>query len=314
MTSIPTPFRVAVPMLFLFVFALPGQALAVTGASAPIMSSTTSLPGPMKVTTLKSTFVAGENVVIYWTPSKNATKYSLAIWKESLGNKKQVVFNQYVTGNSKKVGVLSPGNYRIVMRPYGKTGRGAYTKVARFKVTSAVTTTVSAPAVASVDQAKELYNLVMEYRKEKGLRSIPVSPALTKVAQTHLKDLEANPPSSFTGTGSGPSGACNGHSWSDDGPWTSCCYTPDHAQAQCMWDKPRELTSYQGNGFEIAHGGGGSVTPSSALKGWKSSSGHNAVIINSGVWKDHPWGAIGVALSDRFAAIWFGEEKDTTGK
>ena len=48
---------------------------------------------------------------------------------------------------------------------------------------------------------------------------------------------------------------CNLHSWSDKGPWSACCYTPDHAQAQCMWDKPSELTNYPGNGYEISAAG-----------------------------------------------------------
>ena len=149
----------------------------------------------------------------------------------------------------------------------------------------------------------ELYRILMEYRKEKGLPSIPISKSLTYVAQVHAKDLQEN---FVRGT------ECNMHSWSDKGNWTPCCYTSDHAQARCMWEKPRELTSYKGYGYEIAHGGGGTylATPESALNGWKNSSGHNAVIINQGIWADRAWNAIGLGIYKGYALVWFGHEID----
>lgn len=94
------------------------------------------------------------------------------------------------------------------------------------------------------DEETKLYDLIMEYRKANGLPNISISTSLTNVAQTHVKDLQNNHPENEP---------CNMHSRSANGKWTPCCYTPDHAQAQCMWNKPRELTSYNGNGFEIAH-------------------------------------------------------------
>ena len=153
-----------------------------------------------------------------------------------------------------------------------------------------------------------LYDLVMEYRGQYGLPAIPLSESLTIVAQAHVLDLQKHRP--FNNT-------CNMHSWSANGEWTSCCYTSDHAEAECMWDKPRELTTYSGNGYEIAHGytvvplnSETSTSPSTALKGWKSSKGHNEVIINKGVWQSHPWRAVGIGMSQHFAVIWFGEEED----
>lgn len=103
--------------------------------------------------------------------------------------------------------------------------------------------------IISISSAQELtseemklYNNIMEYRKEKKLPSIPLSKSLTFVAQTHVSDLVNNKPDI---------GKCNSHSWSRKGNWTSCCYTPDHSRAECMWNKPSELTSYKGTGFEI---------------------------------------------------------------
>ena len=151
-------------------------------------------------------------------------------------------------------------------------------------------------------EEKNLYDMITEYRKENGLPYIPLSKSLTFVAQTHVKDLQT---SGFVNS------TCNMHSWSNNGPWTSCCYTSDHARASCMWNKPRELTSYPGNGYEISFGSyGASVNAEGALNGWKESHGHNSVIINQGIWADNNWKAIGVGISKGYAVVWFGEELD----
>ena len=76
-----------------------------------------------------------------------------------------------------------------------------------------------------------------------------------------------------------------------------------------MWDKPDELTVYTGNGYEISHGGSGTVSPTSALNGWKNSSGHNDVILNQGIWTT-PWGAMGVGIDGSYAHVWFGHQAD----
>lgn len=141
----------------------------------------------------------------------------------------------------------------------------------------------------------------MEYRKENGLPSIPLSPSLTLVAQQHAKDLVIYKPDT---------GKCNMHSWSVHGKWTPCCYTKNHAQAKCMWFKPRELTTYQGYGYEIACGSSVDLDAITALSSWKSSPGHNAVILNKDIWSDHLWKAIGVGIYKNRAVVWFGEEPD----
>jgi hypothetical protein len=155
------------------------------------------------------------------------------------------------------------------------------------------------------EEEVKLYELIMEYRAEKGLEPIPLSSSLTIVAQIHVMDLAEEKPDL---------GDCNAHSWSNKGEWTSCCYTPDHAHAQCMWDKPRELTSYKGNGYEIACGSNDCcsdfvMTPEYALQSWKDSPPHNAVIISEGIWNEN-WNAIGVGIYKGFATVWFGNEAD----
>jgi uncharacterized protein YkwD len=155
------------------------------------------------------------------------------------------------------------------------------------------------------NEERKLYNSIMEYRNEKGLPKIPLSSSLTFVAQTHVKDLVLNKPDF---------GNCNAHSWSSNGPWKACCYTPDHAQAEYMWSKPRELSKYKGNGYEIACGSNVCcsdfiMTADYALESWKKSSGHNAVMINQGIWNDQ-WNAVGIGLYKGFAVVWFGKEID----
>lgn len=155
----------------------------------------------------------------------------------------------------------------------------------------------------SSDEMK-LYNLINSYRKQKKLPPIPLSKSLTFVAQTHAKDLMNNRPEK---------GNCNGHSWSDKGKWTACCYTPDHAQSECMWNKPKELTSYTDTGYEIAYFSSVGVKPEQALDVWKKSAGHNIVIINGTGWKDFKWKSIGVGIYKNYATVWFGVEPDKEG-
>lgn len=156
-------------------------------------------------------------------------------------------------------------------------------------------------------EEQKLYKLITEYRMTKGLPEIPLSKSLTFVAQTHAKDLALNIPLK---------GKCNAHSWSDKGDWTECCYTSNHNNSGCMWDKPAELTDYSGAGYEIAarlltKDQTFKITAEEALDGWKKSSGHRHVILNTSKWKSMHWQAIGIGIYNGAACVWFGEEMDT---
>lgn len=150
------------------------------------------------------------------------------------------------------------------------------------------------------ERETELYQLLMQYRAENKLDSIPISLQLCKVAQIHVRDLNAYP----------PTGRCNMHSWSSHGPWKANCYTPDHRNAAGMWSKPAELTSYKDVGYEIAYCSSDNLfNVANALYSWKGSAGHNNVILNLGVWKNHQWKANGVAVENGYALVWFGESE-----
>jgi len=152
----------------------------------------------------------------------------------------------------------------------------------------------------------EIYRLINQYRKEKGLDSIPLSKSLTYVAQVHVRDLAENHPHSRR---------CNLHSWSDKGNWSPCCYTKNKKKAECMWIKPKELTNYESAGFEIAFWTNNPfLTPEKyaalSLKEWIKSPAHNQVIINLPPWDRFNWMAMGIGVFKGYAVVWFGELED----
>jgi hypothetical protein len=164
------------------------------------------------------------------------------------------------------------------------------------------TTAVPAEYCFNSEETK-LHDLMMAYRKEKGLDPIPVSFKLSKVAKLHVADLidhyrvELYP-------------ICNPHSWSSKGPWSYCCYTEDNRHAKCMLAKPKEITGYKSSGYEIVYYRSGSATAQQSLESWKSSVAHHALIINEGPWAKIKWRAIGIAIDSTYACVWFGAERD----
>lgn len=154
----------------------------------------------------------------------------------------------------------------------------------------------------------ELAERINEYRRQIGQPEFRLSKSLTTVARTHIVDSNRYHPEIQVDQ-RGIKG--NLHSWSPNGPWTPMAYTDDHAYAQAMWDKPRELSVYPGNGYEIAYRGGFRTSPEGALNGWKSSPGHNGVIVGDGYWSG--LSCMGVGIDGNYAFVWFGGEEDPAG-
>src|SRR6516164_11072216 len=95
----------------------------------------------------------------------------------------------------------------------------------------------------------ELAKQINDYRLRNGLPAIPLSPALSLVANRHVRDLAMN----------------IGRLTHD---WSNCAMT----DSNCMWKAPQRLgTSYPGNGFENAYGGpkGSRASPAAILESWK---------------------------------------------
>jgi hypothetical protein len=135
-----------------------------------------------------------------------------------------------------------------------------------------------------------------------------MSPKLNLVGATHVDNH-------LYAQGAGTYGAdpnCNLHSWYDEPgqSFTSCCYTPDHAQAACMWAKPGEIASFNTNGYEIS--ANGYETVAGALVGWQNSPGHNDVMLNQGIWADFPFLSIGAGVDEqnRIYHVWFATAAD----
>jgi len=153
-------------------------------------------------------------------------------------------------------------------------------------------------------EEKKLYDLIMDYRKSKGLAPIEISAKLTRVAQVHAKDLAENYEFDVKNR-------CNPHSWSKKGPWSSCCYTSDK-QAKCMWDKPNEIAGYGGPGYEIAYYSSAGANAMEGLDGWKKSPSHNPLLINDGMWNKVTWKGVGIGIYKQYGIVWFGELEDST--
>lgn len=160
----------------------------------------------------------------------------------------------------------------------------------------------SSETCLSVEEQK-LYTLIMEYRKSKNLPASPYSARLSQVAQAHVRDLADNYDFS-------PANKCNPHSWSKKGKWSACCYTNDHKKASCMWDKPREIAGYNGDGFEIAYYSSNGANAQEGIDGWIKSPAHNPLLINLDTWSQVKWEAIGMGIYKEYGVVWFGMEKD----
>lgn len=163
-------------------------------------------------------------------------------------------------------------------------------------------------AMGVSEKEAKLYYIINAYRESQGLQKLSFSKSLTIVARTHVSDSNTYTPENQRDS-RGMQG--NLHSWSNHGSWTPVVYTSDHEYAANMWSKPRELTSYTGNGYEISSWYSGNITPEDAFDLWKNSSGHNAVMTTQGNWSDLK--TMGVAIDGRYAHVWFGSAADPAG-
>ncbi|MBS9525518.1 hypothetical protein KI659_15990 [Litoribacter alkaliphilus] len=150
-------------------------------------------------------------------------------------------------------------------------------------------------------EEQTLYDIINDYRQTRNLPPVAYSEKLSKVAQTHARDLQENYQRS---------NRCNMHSWSKKGDWKGCCYTDNHKNPECMWDKPKEIAGYESPGYEIAYWHSAKAQPDHALEVWIKSPGHHSVLANLGPFKDADWKAMGVGIYKEYAVVWFGEMEE----
>jgi hypothetical protein len=146
-----------------------------------------------------------------------------------------------------------------------------------------------------------LYNLVSDYRRENKLAPIALSKNLSIVAVKHIEDLLKLKPQES---------GCSLHSWSESEHWKGCCYGKNPMDAQCMSSKPRELTSYTGNGYELIYWQDEKATPFDAYELWKQVPASRDILLNKGKWHSKTWKAIGVGVRNGYAIIWLGDKAD----
>jgi len=158
-------------------------------------------------------------------------------------------------------------------------------------------------AVKSTLEENKLLSLINIYRGENKLSSIKSSDKLNLVAQLHASNLQKYYKDLKR---------CNLHSWVEEKgkPWKTCCYTDNHSNAKCMWEKPMQIAKYKGNGYEIAAYSSDSINAEMALNMWIQSKGHNDVMLNKGIWKKINFKGIGIGISGNYAVVWFGEYED----
>jgi hypothetical protein len=143
-----------------------------------------------------------------------------------------------------------------------------------------------------------LVNIINDMRRQNKMEAIPLSADLCKVSQTHIEDLMKNKPQER---------GCSLHSWSGGGKWTSCCNTKDAFGIECMKSKPREITGYKGDGYELIYWGADKATASDAGKLWKQVDASSDMILSHAKWSAYHWKALGVGIKDGFAILWLGD-------
>jgi len=161
------------------------------------------------------------------------------------------------------------------------------------------------PADFSISESEwRLYLMITEYRRQVDLTPIPLSKSLCFVARTHVMDLFLHHPDEEP---------CNAHSWSANGPWKPFCYPADEGKKGSVWDKPKELSKYNGKGYEIVYWVNNPVTIDSVIGFWKSIDYFNSFLMNTGKWQGKRWNAIGIGIYENYAVAWFGEVPDPEG-
>lgn len=150
----------------------------------------------------------------------------------------------------------------------------------------------------------KLAEAINKIRKKHGKKPIKLSVSLTYVAETHVKDLQINHPDTSI---------CNLSSWSNKGKWTPVCYNPYVVDRKAMWDKPRELTRYPYNGYELVAYMQDGIILDSLSELWDTLAESLDMITTEGVWAKKHWEAMGVGISGNYASVWFGQREDRKG-
>ena len=211
--------------------------------------------------------------------------------------------------------VTVPSGNNTVVIPSGNTGNNTVTtpNTTTPAVSTQETQVIEALKVMGLTEKEaKLYYMINAYRESLGLPKLSFSKSLTEVARAHVRDSNTYTPENQVDS-RGIKG--NLHSWSGNGSWTPVVYTSDHYYMYDMWSKPREITNYTGNGYEISSWSSGMISPERALNLWKNSPGHNSIMTTQRTdyadWSDLK--TMGVSIDGHYAHVWFGSDADPDG-
>lgn len=211
--------------------------------------------------------------------------------------------------------VIVPSGNNTVVIPSGNTGNNTVTtpNTTTPAVSTQETQVIEAlKAMGLTEKEAKLYYKINAYRESLGLPKLSFSKSLTEVARAHVRDSNTYTPENQVDS-RGEQG--NLHSWSGNGSWTRLVYTDDHHYGNGMWSKPREITNYTGNGYEISSWSSGMISPERALNLWKNSPGHNSIMTTQ-ITGDADWSdlkTMGVSIDGHYAHVWFGSDADPDG-
>lgn len=150
-----------------------------------------------------------------------------------------------------------------------------------------------------------LAELINDFRKANKKPVLPLSTALSFVAQIHINDLQENRPDTSI---------CLTASWSENGTWTACCYNKYIVNQECMWAKPKELTSYPFRGYELSYFQEELINVDSVFKVWMKSEDTKDMLLTAGNHYSKKWETMGVGVGDNYVSVWFGQRADANGK
>lgn len=150
----------------------------------------------------------------------------------------------------------------------------------------------------------QLFNRINQFRIENGKTSIENSISLSYVAKLHVDDLFKNKPDTSI---------CNLSSWSDKGDWSACCYNSYVPNPDCMWDKPKEITSFKYRGYELALYFEEDFNVDTVMQLIQSSKEARDMILTNGNYKQKKWICGGFGINDNYVSIWFAQRPDKDG-
>ena len=78
-----------------------------------------------------------------------------------------------------------------------------------------------------------------------------------------------------------------------------------------MWDKPKELTSYNFRGYELVFSEEGIIDADSVFNLLRTTADAANMILCRDLHSDKNWLAMGVGISENYVSIWFGQRKDS---